>query len=123
VNDEYRHTSVIRTLRERWSLGAPLTGRDATARDIAPILSLDNPRAPESWPDVIPFPVPKFDVALLPDAPLNPLPRAIFFACLELGKALGQSVPDIPKDTDMKGADAVAMIREMFYKVFPGLQN
>ena len=23
VNDEYRHTSIIRTLRERWSLGAP----------------------------------------------------------------------------------------------------
>src|SRR6202021_2660964 len=58
VNDEHRHTSVIRTLRERWSLGAPLTGRDATARDIAPILSLDNPRAPEGWPDVIPLPVP-----------------------------------------------------------------
>jgi phospholipase C len=123
VNDEHRHTSVIRTLRERWSLGAPLTGRDATARDIAPILSLDNPRAPESWPDVIPFPVPKFDVSLLPDAPLNPLPRAIFFACLELGKALGQSVPDIPRDTAMKGADAVAMIRGMFFKVFPGLQS
>lgn len=34
VTSEYRHTSVIRTLRERWSLGTPLTARDAVARDI-----------------------------------------------------------------------------------------
>ena len=29
VNDTYHHTSVIRTMRERWNLGAPLTARDA----------------------------------------------------------------------------------------------
>jgi phospholipase C len=122
VNDEYRHTSVIRTLRERWSLGAALTGRDATARDIAPILALDNPRSPESWPDVIPLPVPTFDVALLPpDAPLGPLPKAIFLACLGLGKALGQSVPDVGPDADIRGAAAVTMIRDMFFEVFPKL--
>lgn len=28
VNDEYRNTSLIRTLRERWPLGGPLTERD-----------------------------------------------------------------------------------------------
>jgi phospholipase C len=124
VNDEYRHTSVIRALRERWSLGAPLTARDAIARDIAPILSLDDPRAPEDWPDVIPLPVPKFDVALVPpDAPLGPLPRAIFFACLGLGKALGQAVPDIGQDAATKGAEAVATIRGLFGHIFPGLRS
>jgi len=124
VNDEYRHTSVIRTLRERWSLGAPLTGRDAIARDIDPVLSLTDPRSPEKWPDVIPLPVPAFDVALLPpDAPLAPLPRAIFFACLGLGKALGQSVPDISPDADIKGGAAVATIRDMFGHIFPNLQS
>jgi len=124
VNDEYRRTSVIRTLCERWSLGAPLTGRDASARDIAPILSLDYPRSPETWPDVIPLPVPKFDVALLPpDSPLGPLPKAIFLACLGLGKALGQSVPEIGQDTNVKGAEAVTMIRNMFFGVFPNLRS
>lgn len=124
VNDEYRHTSVIRTLRERWSLGAPLTDRDAIARDIAPILSLDNPRAPEDWPDVVPLPVPKFDVALVtPNAPVGPLPKAILFACLGLGKALGQPVPDIQPDADIKGGEAVAMVRDMFFNVFPGLRS
>jgi len=32
---------LIRTLRERFSLGPPLTGRDAVAADLAPILSRD----------------------------------------------------------------------------------
>ena len=45
VNDEHRHTSVIRTLRERWYLGAPFTGRDATAPSFVPIFTLDQPRA------------------------------------------------------------------------------
>ena len=48
IGDEYRHTSVIRTIRERWQLGAPLTGRAAAARDLAPVLSLDSPARPGS---------------------------------------------------------------------------
>jgi hypothetical protein len=50
VNDEYRHTSLIRTMRARWDLGGPLTARDAIAPDIAPILSLNMPRSPDQWP-------------------------------------------------------------------------
>ena len=52
VSREFRSTSVIRTLRGRWSLGAPLTRRDATAADIAPILTRETPRAQEDWPKV-----------------------------------------------------------------------
>ena len=36
VTEEFRHTSLIRTMRERWSLGNPLTARDATARRLPP---------------------------------------------------------------------------------------
>jgi phospholipase C len=50
VHEEYRHTSVIRTLRGRWPLGDPLTARDAAARDLAPLLSRTVPRPPEEWP-------------------------------------------------------------------------
>jgi phospholipase C len=39
VTGQYRNTSLIRTLRERWPLGPPLTGRDATAAGIAPVLT------------------------------------------------------------------------------------
>jgi len=52
VNREYRSTSVIRTMRERWSLGGPLTARDAMAADIAPLLSRPSPRSQAEWPQV-----------------------------------------------------------------------
>jgi phospholipase C len=31
VNDVHHHSSTIRTMRERWNLGKPFTGRDADA--------------------------------------------------------------------------------------------
>ena len=81
---------MIRTLRERWNLGAPLTARDADAADIAPVLTLDEPRAPEDWPDVTPQPVPEFDEALIPlDPPLSPLAQAFVSGSLALAKQLG----------------------------------
>ncbi|MGH9047247.1 MAG: alkaline phosphatase family protein [Acidimicrobiales bacterium] len=61
-NEEYRHTSVIATLREAWDLGAPLTARDARARTFHDAFSLDTPREPDSWPEVSPQPVPDFQV-------------------------------------------------------------
>jgi phospholipase C len=82
VNDVYRATSVIRTMREHWDLGKPLTARDADAADLAPILSRDQPREPEDWPDVVAAPVPAFNQALVPpDAPLSVLGKALFHGC------------------------------------------
>ena len=67
VVGQYRNTSLIRTLRERWPLGSPLTGRDATAADIAPVLTRATPRAQEDWPEVTPRPV-----SQQPGGPLPP---------------------------------------------------
>jgi phospholipase C len=123
VTEEYRHTSLIRTLRERWSLGAPLTARDAVAADLAPILSLDTPRPPEHWPDVTPQPVPPFSAALLPpNLPLSVLGKGIFFGILAFEKSLGAKVPEISKDTDITGAQAQEIMRNMSLDVFPGLR-
>jgi phospholipase C len=58
--DEYRHTSMLATLREVWGLGRAFTARDAAARSFHDVLRLDTPRAPESWPDITPLPVPAF---------------------------------------------------------------
>jgi phospholipase C len=57
VHSEFRSTSLIRTLREHWQLGPPLTGRDAVAADVGPVLARSTPRPPEEWPRVVPRPV------------------------------------------------------------------
>jgi phospholipase C len=124
VNDEYRHTSLIRTLRERWSLGPPFTGRDAIAPDIAPILTLGQARSQEQWPDVAPRPVPAFDTAVLPpNLPLSVLGKGMLFAVLEFEKMLGAKVPTIPRDTDITGAQAVEIMRNVSFNLFPGLRT
>jgi phospholipase C len=95
VTQEYRSTSVIRTLRERWSLGPPLTGRDSVAADIAPVLSRSTPRPPGEWPTFT-IPPPPRRPGLL-EMLMNPLPalgRDLFAAALaheeaKTGKASG----------------------------------
>ncbi|MGA7235691.1 MAG: alkaline phosphatase family protein [Bryobacteraceae bacterium] len=124
VNEEYRHTSLIRTIRERWSLGGPLTARDATARDIGPILSLSTPRPSDAWPDVVPRPVPKFDVALLPpNVPVSVPGKALLRGVLELEKVVGARVPTISADADLTGAQAIEIMRDCAFGLFPGLRS
>ena len=73
MTEEYRNTSLIRTLRERFSLGPPLTGRDAVAADIAPILTRATPRPQDDWPEVTARPVPPLlDPIVQMDKPLPP---------------------------------------------------
>ena len=127
INVEYRNTSVIRTIRERWQLGASFTARDAAARDISPVLSLDSPRAPEDWPDVFPQPVPPFDPAQIsPEARLRTLPKAAFFTVLELAKHLkdrGAGAPEYDNDADICHADAMTVILDTFGHMFPRLHS
>jgi len=122
VNDVHRNTSVIHTLRERWSLGAPFSAREAIAPNLSPVLSLQTPRDPQDWPDVLAQPVPAFNTAVVPpDLPLRGLAKGLFFALLALGKELGQSVPDVSPDADIKGAEGIAIIRDTFGHMFPHL--
>src|SRR6185295_20225299 len=64
-NDEYRHTSLIATLREQWNLGDAFTQRDAAARTFSDLFTLDTPRDPKTWPTPTPRPVPKFTMDVL----------------------------------------------------------
>lgn len=122
MNDQYRNTSVIHTLREHWPLGQPFSAREATAANLDPVLSLETPRDPDDWPDVHPRPVPAFDTAVYPpELPLRGLAKALFFALLALGKELGQTVSDVSPDAQVKGAEGLAIMREMFAHMFPNL--
>ena len=57
-NEEYRHTSLIATLRKQWGLGGAFTQRDAAARTFDHVFTLDTPRDPESWAAIEALPVP-----------------------------------------------------------------
>ncbi|MCI4337264.1 MAG: hypothetical protein L3K17_08790 [Thermoplasmata archaeon] len=100
VNQEYRSTSLIRTLRERWGLGGPLTARDASAADIAPILSRNAVRPPEEWPTVAPPRLglwEEVEEAVLTALPLERLEREIVGEALaheaaQAGQALSVQV-------------------------------
>ncbi|HUC05571.1 MAG TPA: alkaline phosphatase family protein, partial [Acidimicrobiales bacterium] len=61
--EEYRHTSLIATLRSVWDLGDPFTRRDAAARSLEGLFSRTEPRPPDEWPTVNPLPVPAFQMA------------------------------------------------------------
>ncbi|WP_433677430.1 alkaline phosphatase family protein [Microbacterium gorillae] len=54
VNDELHHAAVIATLCHQHGL-APLTDRDADARDLRVALNLSSPRDPATWPSVTPM--------------------------------------------------------------------
>ncbi len=54
VTEGFRHTSLIRTLRDWWNLGPPLSRRDGDAPSLLPMLSRQSPRQPETWPTIEP---------------------------------------------------------------------
>jgi hypothetical protein len=57
-NDEYRHSSLIATLRKSWKLGDAFTERDASARTFDHLLTLETPRDPRTWATITALPVP-----------------------------------------------------------------
>lgn len=123
VTEEYRATSLISTMRERWSLGKPLTDRDATARSLSPIFTLDKPRAQEDWPDVVARPVEPMPESLMPlDAPINALGKALLGGVLALGKGMGIAVPDPSPDAVITGAEAITMGQEVLGDLFPAMR-
>ncbi len=91
-NEEHRHTSLIATLRDRWNLGDPFTGRDAAARVFSHAFTLDEPRDPQSWPVPTPRPVPAFTV----DA------AALGEVLSRLGKTLLDGLRQHPAENEIK---------------------
>ena len=98
-NEEYRHTSLIATLRKTWGLGEPFTQRDASARTFDHVLSLAAPRDPTTWATVTPHPVPAWTMDL----------EAVGKGLSTLGKGMGPSL--------------IARAREMGVKLPPELDD
>jgi len=93
-NDEYRHTSLIATLRKRWNLGEPFTQRDASARTFDDLFTLDTPRDPQTWATITALPVPAWhlDHEALAKG-LSGLGRRMGQGIIEHARELGVELP------------------------------
>ena len=123
-NDEYRHTSLIATLRKAWGLGGPLTGRDAIARTFEAAFTLDAPRDPSTWPDVQAQPVPEW--AMDPEVVatfLSSLGKGLVPGLIAQAKAMGVPLPPGTTDdgSNLTAADLVQLVRQIGFHFFPGL--
>ena len=124
VTSEFRNTSLIRTLRARWPLGGPLTGRDAVAADITPVLSLDSPRDPADWPAAIPQPVPPYTVQVpAAGAAVRGLTRSVFHAAIALAADRGRVDKAVTQGEDLCRAEAVELLSDLGPDAFPRLRT
>ena len=124
INDEYRDTSLLATLRKVWDLGDVFTARDAAARTFDHVLSRDTPRDPYIWPDFNPRPVPEWQLTKVQlGEVLSNLGKAIGPGLLEHAK---QSQLQIPTElTDPNHPPTPTQLVEFIFgisaKYFPRL--
>jgi phospholipase C len=121
-NEEYRHTSLIATLRKTWELGEAFTGRDASARTFEHVFSAATPRDPVTWAAITPRPVP--DWTMDPDVVgkgLSGLGKglapAIIARAREMGVQLAAEISD--PEADLPPRLIVSVLRDIAGHFFP----
>jgi phospholipase C len=122
-NDEYRHTSLIATLRKSWDLGEALTQRDASARTFDDLFTLDEPRDPQTWATITALPVPAshLDEEALAKG-LSALGKTIGQGIVEHAKELGVKVPaELDKPDPGMTPEVIDLLREVAWHFFPRL--
>jgi phospholipase C len=122
-NDEYRHTSMIATLRKVWGLGEPLTQRDASARTFDSVFTLDTPRDPKSWGSFPARPLPEWtmneDVV---NKALSSLGGHAGGALMAHAKELGITIPpDLTDPSAPPSGGILHALREISHQLFPRL--
>jgi phospholipase C len=123
-NDEYRHTSLIATLRKVWNLGEPLTRRDASARTFDDLFTLDEPRNPDTWRTFTALPVPKWHLdedAL--NKGLSGLGKSMGHGVIEHARGLGVDLPPQLDDPNAEITPALILdvLRRASWHYFPRL--
>jgi phospholipase C len=93
-NEEYRHTSLIATLRKVWGLGDAFTRRDASARTFDHVFSRATSRDPQTWAPVTARPVPAWamDREVVGKA-LSTLGKGMGPALIAKAKDMGVTLP------------------------------
>jgi phospholipase C len=91
-NEEYRHTSLIATLRKAWDLGDAFTRRDAAARTFEHVFSSDVPRDPATWVTPSARPVPAWTAD----------PVAVGKGLSKLGRGMGRGLIARAREMEVK---------------------
>jgi phospholipase C len=121
-NHEYRHTSLIATLRKLWGLGEAFTQRDAAARTFEPVFSLDTPRDPKEWVSVTARTVPDWTLDLeVVGQGLSSLGIGVGGSLFAKAKSMGVDLPANFKNAtgSTKRADIVPAMRLIANHFFP----
>jgi phospholipase C len=123
-NEEYRHTSLIATLRAAWGLGDAFSQRDASARTFERVFSRDVPRDPESWvtPKLHPLPEWTADPELIGKS-LSGLGKAAGPALITKARELGVTLPAELDDPNAELTPGVIIraLRDIAGHFFPRL--
>jgi phospholipase C len=123
-NDEHRHTSMIATVRKLWSLGDPLTDRDAAAKTFDYVFSRETPREPSEWTDPVPLPVKEYHVDWKhTNHSLSTLGKAITPSIISGLKEHGVALPPEVDSPDFALSPQMvwAMVQVLSWHLFPTL--
>jgi phospholipase C len=123
-NDEYRHTSLIATLRKAWSLGEPFTQRDASARPFDDVFTRTSPRDPQTWAPIKAQSVPAW--AMDPEVTgkaLSGLGKAVGPGLIDHARAMGVKLPPQLDDpnAELTPSLIIEVLRDVAWFYFPGL--
>jgi len=125
-NDEYRHTSLIATLRQAWGLGDAFTGRDAIARTFEGVFIRETPRDPDAWATPEPHPLPAWtaDPELIGSS-LSGLGKAAGPALIAKARELGIALPPELDDPNAELTPLVIIraLRDVAGHFFPRLAS
>jgi phospholipase C len=124
INDEYRHTSMIATLRKVWGIGDAFTGRDAAAASFDHLLSRESPRDPTSWPDAKALPLPQYHLDMVQmGKALSALGKTAGSGMLDHAKQSGIAIPRELTDPNAHPPpqQIIAGLRSIAAQFFPRL--
>jgi phospholipase C len=125
-NEEFRHTSLIATVRKQWNLGDALSQRDASARTFDHVFSRNEPRDPREWAAFKAQPVPAWtmDEEAVGNA-LSTLGKTAAPGLIERARELGVSLPPQLDDPSVQltGELVIEVLRDISWHFFPLLSR
>ncbi len=123
-NEEFRHTSLIATLRKVWGLGDALTRRDASARTFEHVFSREVARDPDAWATIEAQPVGAWamDLEVVGKA-ITSLAKAAGPGVIEKAREMGVKLPPQLDDphVELTGELIIEVLRDVSWHLFPGL--